>query len=202
MMYKFLNSAGAKKLAKASVSVIAVLMLNNTVLAADVNSVSAESFAQYGREDAYWIATVSCEGGAENIIQRKTDGDSWCPKGALNLCSTDKDTAAKNACSDDYTQLAKAAKERELQAENAKAQEEARRRQQAAAAEAKQREAAAKPAPVVRESSQETIQEKILIQEERIKIEQEKLQLRSREIELEKRAVEIEELLKDTDSPS
>jgi len=185
MMYKFLNSAGAKKLAKASVSVIAVLMLNNTVLAADVNSVSAESFAQYGRE-----------------IQRKTDGDSWCPKGALNLCSTDKDTAAKNACSDDYTQLAKAAKERELQAENAKAQEEARRRQQAAAAEAKQREAAAKPAPVVRESSQETIQEKILIQEERIKIEQEKLQLRSREIELEKRAVEIEELLKDTDSPS
>jgi len=163
---------------------------------AAVTSLSPEAFAQYGKENAFWEVTVSCEGSdVERIIQRKTDADSWCPKGAENLCSEERNEAAKNACGDDYSALL----DREVRAKQEQADQERLARQQRAAEEERQRAQAAaaskaRAKPTISPADAK-LRSRISIQEQRIKLDQEKLELRRRELALERRAIEIEEIL-------
>lgn len=182
------------------ISICALLVICVPIQAASVVELSPEEFAQYGPEDAYWTVQVTCDtSDAENIIQRKTDGNSWCVKGDTSLCSEQKNTAANLACSDEF--LAK------LESDNAR--ENARKREQRLQEE-RQRQVAARPAavrvpakapvksplnaPVVTAIDPE-IQKRISIEEQRLSIEQERLKLRRRELKLEQRKVEIQELL-------
>jgi len=45
---------------------------------AQLKSTTAENFAQYGPEDAYWVFSAICADDSERPIQRKTDGNQWC----------------------------------------------------------------------------------------------------------------------------
>lgn len=189
---------------KATKRVTALLVMSTlsaVSLAAPVTSIAPETFAQYGKENAFWEASVSCaDVDAPRVIQRKTDGEVWCPKGAANLCDASKDKAAANACGDEYSSLIEQdsrAKEQEEQAEIARQkaeQEQQRRRQQEELR--RQQAAAAKPKPRPTISADEVkLRNKISIQEARIKLDQEKLVLRRRELALERRALEIEDIL-------
>jgi hypothetical protein len=164
---------------------------------AAVVELSAEDFAQYGQEDAYWTVNVTCEGSSsENIIQRKTDGTEWCAKNDATACDEAKDAVAKMVCSDEYLSNLDASKNRE----------EARIREERAAQVQRENAARKTTAPVVRvlvpaapaktaPAEDNSLQNKISIEEQRLSIEQERLKLRRRELELERRAVEIEEQL-------
>jgi hypothetical protein len=159
---------------------------------AAVVELSAEDFAQYGQEDAYWTVNVTCEGSsAENIIQRKTDGTDWCAKEDANACNEAKDEVAKIVCGDQYLS----------NLSNTKTIVDTPKRVEPAV---QTRPAARKTvAPVVRvivpaaaaPVENNNLQNKISIEEQRLSIEQERLKLRRRELELERRAGEIEELL-------
>lgn len=179
---------------------LAMAVISPAALAAKVASVSPETFAQYGKENAFWEISVRCEGiEPERIIQRKTDGDDWCPKGADNLCGPDKAQAAINACDEEYASTIEQdtrAKEQEQKAqiERSKAQQDELRRQQAAAKPKPQ----VKPRPSISatiSANEAKLRNKISIQEDRIKLDQAKLELRRKELVLERRSIEIEEIL-------
>jgi len=89
---------------KTTYSLIAIFLtlINQPTLAANVASLSEVNFAQYGKEDAYWVVTVTCDNQSKHIVQQKTDQDRWCPKGSNDFCSEDKNTAFDNVCSDAY----------------------------------------------------------------------------------------------------
>ena len=89
---------------KTTYSLIAIFLtlINQPTLAANVASVSEVNFTQYGKEDAYWVVTVTCDNQSKHIVQQKTDQDRWCPKGSNDFCSEDKNTAFDNVCSDAY----------------------------------------------------------------------------------------------------
>jgi len=162
--------------------------------AANVTDMSSESFAQYGKEDAYWVISVSCDNdNQKRTIQRKTDSEQWCPKGNTALCSTDKQVVAKNACGNEYTTQNKL-----LAAEKAKKIAAKKRQQQLAA---QQREAAEKAAAeaAIQKAEQE-LKERIVLEERMIEIEQKRLELLQRELEVDRRIVEIDDLIKQADS--
>lgn len=181
-----------KNMTKAT-RLIALLFISmitcSTGFAANVASVSKENFAQYGKEDAYWVVTVSCDDGNEHVVQRKTDQDSWCPKGSDSLCSEDKEVAYKNACSEAYTQQTK-----ENQAEAA-----AKRRAQEAARAAAEEQRIAREIAAAEQAAfeaEQNLKNKIAIEEKLLRIEQERLALSQRQLEIERRIVEINDLLK------
>lgn len=170
---------------------------------AQVTNISSETFAQYGKDEAYFVADVSCnQGGAARAIQRKTDGDEWCGKDVAGFCGASKDAAAKKVCSSDYTATleeveTKAKAEREAAA--AKARAVAAEKERAAQARKAQQERA-RAAQIERDkkaavAAAAPLKKKISIEEQLIKIEQEKLDLRRQELELQRRAVEIQKLL-------
>ena len=183
-------------------TVFALTLANNAQ--AQVASISAETFAQYGKDDAYFVADVECEqGGSTRAIQRKTDGNDWCGKDVTGYCGASKDAAAKKVCSTEYSSAislledktkaeeaaaaaqarADSERERAAVAERERADQARRAQQQRARAE-QERKAAAAP-----------LKKKISIEEQLITIEQEKLDLRRQELELQRRAVEIQKEL-------
>lgn len=157
--------------------------------AANVLSTSGESFAQYGKEDAYWVVTVNCDDNTKYVVQRKTDGEQWCPKGNNSLCSSDKSIAAKNSCSEaNNTAVAKKAKviktkAAPIQQENARLTFEQREAAEKAAVERKIREAEYK------------LQQRIEADEKLLLISTELSNLSLREQQIEQRIIEIDELL-------
>ena len=168
------------------------VLIGSQTLAANVVSVSDESFAQYGKEDAYWVMSVTCDDdNGERIIQRKTDEDTWCPKDSTDLCSEDKATAQQNACGDAYTAslvAIKAQAQQQRQSQNAQRLEAQRQQElEKAAIEQKIREEELK------------IQNKIALEEQVLAIEQERLALTTRELEIENRLIEIDKLIKNAD---
>ncbi|MFT5574252.1 MAG: hypothetical protein ACI9FR_003190 [Cryomorphaceae bacterium] len=195
---KSCNSVSKKSFFTFYAFVIPLIMFAPIAWSAAVVELSAEDFAQYGQEDAYWTVNVTCEGSsAENIIQRKTDGSQWCAKEDANACDEAKDTVAKRVCSDQYLS----------NLDNSKNLEDTRKSEERAAQtrRANERQLAARKtaAPVVRvitsvaaaPAVDKNLLNKISIEEQRLSIEQERLKLRRRELELERRAVEIEEQL-------
>ncbi len=164
------------------------ILTSNLVSAANVLSTSEESFAQYGKEDAYWVVTVNCDDNTAYVVQRKTDGVRWCPKGNNSLCSNDKSVAAKNSCSEANTAVAKKAKvikakAAPIQQENARLTFEQREAAEKAAVERKIREAEYK------------LQQRIDNDEKLLLISTELSNLSLREQQIEQRIIEIDELL-------
>lgn len=166
-------------------SILLASAISNTLFAADVTNVSSESFVQYGKENAYWAVSVSCDDGlSDRVVQRKTDSETWCPKDDDSLCSEDKLVATQNACSPAYqAEVIATAKKKAL---------ESRRRAKAAEAAAKEKENAER---VIREAEL-ALQNKISIDEQLVAIEQKRLELSQQELEIDRRIVEIDEILK------
>jgi len=161
-------------------SLIASTFHSSNAVAANVTTLSEESFEQIGK-DAFWIISVSCDdGNGDRRVQRNADTDTWCPKGDDSLCNEDKATAAKNACSDAYKAQLIAKQE---------AQEKQKADELAAAREKESIEQAIYEA-------EQALQAKILIEEALTAIEQKRLKLVDQELKIERRLTEIEEILK------
>lgn len=182
-----------------SILLIGFFVLSSTSAQSQVSSISAEDFAQYGTEAAYWVATVTCTDGSERKIQRKTDGNLWCGKDVSGYCRELKNEAADLVCGDSYSVVWQnqnsAAAEEAAQREA----EERRRRQQAEQRRAEQRianqEAQRREQQAAAAAASGPSPEQLSIEEELITIEQEKIELRKQELELRRRAVEIQALL-------
>ncbi|RBP48425.1 hypothetical protein [Arenicella xantha] len=190
-----------KQSAALSLMILAALGLS-PVSHAKVKSQTADEFAQYGPEDAYWVFTVTCADDSERKVQRKTDGEQWCAKDVDGFCDTDRVIAAEKSCSEEYLAAAGQASTKakpaapkpsaDQQRAAAEKEREAKRRQQQERERAAQ---AAKEKADAEAKREQEAKDQISIQEELLKIEQEKLNLRRQELELQQRAVEIEELL-------
>jgi len=169
------------------VKLTALLLLNaslSSAFAADVVNVSKETFAQYGKEDAYWEVIVSCEGSdIQRTVQRKTDKDTWCPKGNNSLCSEDKSIAYKNACNATYSAELQNALIEKRKIEQAQTE----RREQQARLAAQQRAAAQKQ------------QNQIALEERLLSLEQQRLSLSKQQLKIENRISEIDEILENED---
>jgi len=187
-----------------------ILFVGTTLFAgtalSQVSSISSDNLVQYGKDDAYWVASVTCTDESERIIQRKTDGNEWCGKAIEGFCDSTKESTAAKICGAQYTSsLSLLEATKQAQNEAAQAEQRAKRAEQERLAEQqraeqrrladqrveqqrleREKKAAAAAAPLKRQ---------ITIDEELIQIEQEKLNLRRQELELQRRAVEIEALL-------
>ena len=170
---------------------------------AQVANIAPETFAQYGKNEAYFVAEVSCtEGSATRAIQRKTDGEEWCGKEVAGYCGENKDDAAKKVCSSDYSAAISELESNEKAEKEAAAAQARAAQEQARAAEARrlqQQQQQARAAQAEREkqaaAAAAPLKKKISIEEQLIKIEQEKLDLRRQELELQRRAVDVQKLL-------
>lgn len=162
---------------------------------AQVESVSSETYAQYGK-DAYWEAAVTCTNIDEpRVIQRNADwsGD-WCGKAITSVCATEKNDMADKVCSNSYTieldQIEQTEREEQAELDRQKTEQQRitnqKRQQQRIANQKKE---------IGQTQGQQGLANNILIEEQIIAIELEKLELRKKELELESRAAEIEELL-------
>jgi len=198
-----------KKIARIAM-VVAMNFVVSSAVIAQVESISPESFAQYGQDNAFWVAEVTCSGESnKRLIQRKTDGNEWCGKDVVGNCAENKDDVARKVCSPTYSAAMasaideqKAAQEAEKAALVAKAAEakaaklEAQRKEKALAAKRRQAaEAKARAEEKKKALAAAPIKKKISIEQQLIKIEQEKLELRGEELKLKRRAVEIKALL-------
>ncbi len=203
-----------KRVLKPVITFVSTMLFASSAMS-QVSSISSDNLVQYGKEDAYWVADVSCADDSKRPIQRKTDSNNWCGKEVEGFCDTTKESAAKKVCGAQYTSSlslleatkqaqndAAQAEERANRAERERAdqrrladqriqQQRLEREQQAArqkrVADEEQRIAAEK-----RNATPAPLETQISIQEELIQIEQEKLDLRRQELELQRRAVEIE----------
>jgi len=172
----------------------------NTAMS-QVSSISNDELVQYAKEQAYWVANVTCASGGKRVVQRKTDGDEWCAKEIEGYCDAAKEGAAEKACTNDYTS-ALTARESARQAQANAAREQARARQaeqqrqeQRRLADQRIAQQRAERERQAAEAAAAPLKKQINIEEELIKIEQEKLDLRRQELELQRRAVEIQALL-------
>ncbi len=187
------------RMIKTVMTVIATVALTSTAQA-EVASIAPENFAQYDKDEAYWVAEVSCkQTDGTRTIQRKTDGNEWCGKDLPGFCDTDKDDAANKVCGAEYTS-ALAAIDDKIKAEKAAAVAQARAtkaEQDSAAAQRRQaqQERVRAQNERDRQAAAAPLKKKISIEEQLIKIEQEKLDLRRQELELQRRAVDIQKLL-------
>jgi flagellar biosynthesis GTPase FlhF len=181
----------------------AILFVSTALFAgtalSQVSSISGDNLVQYGKDQAYWVADVTCADESTRIVQRKTDGNEWCGKEVEGFCDTIKEAAATKICGPQYTNslslvvAAKKAQDDAEQAEQRAKRAERERTEQRRIAnrqleqqqlERERKAAAAAP-----------LQKQISIDEELIKIEQGTLNLRRQELELQRRAVEIQALL-------
>ncbi len=164
-----------------------------------VSNISSDNLVQYGKDQAFWVADVTCADDSIRVIQRKTDGNEWCGKAVEGFCDITKEGTAKKICGPEYTsslsllQATKQAQDNAAQAEQRAKRAEQERAEQRQLAnerieqqriEREQQAAAAAP-----------LKKQITIEEELIQIEQDKLNLRRQELELQRRAVEIQALL-------
>ena len=165
----------------------AVLMIvSKTSLAAGIEDVSSDNFVQYGKEDAYWAVTVTCNDKSKHVVQRKTDAESWCPKNDSSVCNEDKTVAFEYVCSDAYLAKIEQAKPKPVVAKVQPAQPTSpsiTSAQEKAAVEQKIR------------AAEQKIQELIIIQDSIASINQELSKLNNEELELKRRITEIDVIL-------
>ena len=185
-----------KTVFKPCILLVCSLMYSLTAVS-QVSTISGDNLVQYGKQQAYWEADVTCSDNSERVVQRKTDGDEWCGKAIEGFCEPVKENAAQKVCAAEYTSAlaareeARQARNRAVEAQRAR-QAELQREEQRRLADQRieqqrlEREKRAAAAPQ---------EKRINIEEELIRIEQEKLDLRRQELELQRRAVEIQELL-------
>ena len=188
-----------KTLLKPSILFITSALFANAAMS-EVSTISSDSLVQYAKEQAYWVATVTCSDDSQRVIQRKTDGNEWCGKAVDGFCDADKEAAADRICGTQYTSaLSLLEATKQAQNEAAEAEERARRaereRQEQLAAQQRQQQAERE-----RQAATAPLKRQITIEEELIQIEQEKLNLRRQELELQRRASEIEALLEGKDA--
>lgn len=195
-----------KLVLKLSITHLCSVVIASSLLAtsayAEVSSISSDNLVQYAKEEAYWVADVSCSDGSKRTIQRKTDGNEWCGKDVEGFCDSTKETTATKICGAQYSSaLALLETAKQAQNDAAQAEERARRAERERAEQRRladqrieeqrlerERQAAA-------EAAAAPLKKQISIEEELLKIEQEKLDLRRQELELQRRAVEIQSLL-------
>jgi len=194
-----------KALLKSIIPFIGTVLFTSTAVS-EVSSISGDNLVQYGKEEAYWVADVTCDDNSQRGIQRKTDGDQWCGIDFDGFCDTTKESTAKKVCSAQYTSSlnlleatkqaqnsAAEAEERAKRAEEARAQsiraEQRRLADQRLESQRLERQRVANAAEV------EPLKKRINIDEDIIRIENEKLKLRRQELELQRRASEIQSLL-------
>lgn len=199
-----------KLVLKPSITLIRSIVIASSLFAtaaqAEVSSISSDNLVQYGKEQAFWVADVSCSDGSQRTIQRKTDGNEWCGKDVEGFCDSTKEGTATKICGAQYTsalallETAKQAQNEAVQAEERARRAERERAEQRRLADKRiqeqraerERQAAAAAAAA---AAAEPLKKQISIEEELLKIEQEKLDLRRQELELQRRAVEIQSLL-------
>lgn len=186
-----------------SLTLIFLTLISQYTSASNVASVSQESFAQYGKEDAYWVVTVACDNQSKHIVQRKTDHDTWCPKANNNLCSDDKKIAFENACSNESTvetevvKAVKVVKAAEIEkvkvneTENAKVAVQKKRVQTLAAQDVQEK---ATIEQRIRAAEQK-IQQQFFIEDSLASIQKEIRTLDGREQEIQQRLAQINELI-------
>lgn len=166
-----------------------------------VSNISSDNLVQYGKDQAFWVADVTCTDESTRVIQRKTDGNEWCGKAIEGFCDTTKEAAAKKICSDQYSsslsllQAAKQAQQDAAQAEQRAKQAEQERAEQRRLANERIEEQRVERERQEAEAQAAPLKKQITIEEELIQIEQDKLNLRRQELELQRRAVEIQALL-------
>ena len=165
---------------------ISLTLISQYTSAARVTNVSKESFAQYGKENAYWVVTVTCDDESKHTVQRKTDQDTWCPKGNNDSCSDNKNVASENVCSD--ASLAKT-KETKDQTQTAAAQQ-AREAQRVKDAQEK-----ALVEQKIREAEQR-IQQQIFLEESIASIQKQIQTLDGREQQIQQRLALINEIIR------
>jgi len=184
---------------------ICFALISQHTSATNVANTSKENFAQYGKEDAYWVVTVTCNNQNQHTVQRKTDQDTWCPKDKTDSCNEDKKVTFEYVCSDAYAETIKQAEttkpveitkkintaKRVSITDQSKAQaittQKAAQAQDKALAEQKKREA------------EQKIQQKIYIEQSIASIQQEIQTLNNREREIQKRLVEIGDIIRSND---
>lgn len=166
----------------------------NGVSYAQVKSMTPETLAQYGPEDAYWVFSAVCSDDSERQVQRKTDGQQWCGKDIDGFCQQDKSKAADMVCGQEYSQGL--ALQRETQrAQRARVQAQRERERQRTAERQRAAQALAEQQRQQAQVAAATSSQRISIEEELIEIQQEKIELRREELELQRRAQEIQSLL-------
>lgn len=187
-----------KTLLKPAILFVGAALFASTAMS-QVSNISSDNLVQYGKDQAYWVANVTCSDESKRVIQRKTDSNEWCGKAVEGYCDATKESTAKKICGAQYTstlsllEAAKKAQDNADQAEKRAQRAERERFEQRRLAEERikqqqlerERKAAA-AAP---------LKKQITIEEELIQIEQEKLNLRRQELELQRRAVEIQSIL-------
>jgi len=173
--------------------------LFNSVAKSQVSAISSDNLVQYGKEEAYWVADVTCSDDSKRSIQRKTDGNEWCGKAVDGFCDASKEGTAEKICGAQYSS-ALSLLEATKQAQNnaAQAEERAKRAEQERAEQRRLAEQRIQQQRAEREriaAAAAPLKRQITIEEELIQIEQEKLDLRRQELELQRRSTEIEALL-------
>ena len=208
-----------KKVLKPAV-IFATTVLFSSSAMSQVSGISSDNLVQYGKEEAYWAAEVTCADESKRVIQRKTDSSAWCGKAVAGFCDKTKEDAAKKICGTQYTSSlglleaarqaqndAALAEDRAKRAERERADQrrltDQRLQQQRAERQAReaqeQRIAEQQIGEAKKSATPAPLETQISIQEELIQIDQEKLNLRRQELELQRRAAEIEaELNKNT----
>ena len=184
------------------IALLSLLLASNTINASNVANTSKESFAQYGKEDAYWVVTVTCNDNSEHIVQRKTDQEAWCPKGNDSTCNEDKTAAFNTVCSEAYAIKSKEIEAaEELKRQEIAAQQQQEQAQQAQAQQAQNRQTEEEKAAALQaiRDAEQKIQQQIFI-EESIQIVQRQLAtLSNREREIQRRIAEIDALIESDD---
>lgn len=199
-----------KNVLKPAMIFVSTVLFTSSAIS-QVSSVSSDNLVQYGKEDAYWVADVTCADDSKRVIQRKTDSNTWCGKDIDGFCDETKDAAAIKICGTQYTSsLALLEAARQAQNDAAAAQDRANRAERERAEQRRladqrlQEQIAERQAREQRIAQEQRIalekknaapaplKTQISIQEELIQIDQEKLDLRRQELELQRRAAEIE----------
>jgi hypothetical protein len=174
-------------------------ILFSSMAISQVSNISNDNLVQYGKDDAYWVADVTCSGDSKRVIQRKTDGNEWCGKAVDGFCDGTKESLAVKICGAEYTSalsLINAAKQAQLNA--SRAEERTKRAETERANQRRLADERIKQQRLERaeqEAAAAPLKKQINIEEELLKIEEEKLNLRRQELDLQRRAVEIEALL-------
>lgn len=173
------------------------------VHAAEIDSLSSELLEQVG-EDAYWQATVACEGSAIRVaIRQKLKQEEWCTKTELLPCEESKIAMAAQVCSnlgvfvaaesgDSTTDSMRSDRPNVDRDATAERESSAKR-----AAEARLKaEQQAKESQQVAEASAALKAEELELQTERDKLEQEKMSVQQAELELSAKEREVKAQLK------
>ncbi len=83
---------------------LSVFLILSSNAVAQVVSVSADKFAQYDVNEAYWEVVVECSSSLQprRTIRQNHNESKWCSKEFSSVCSQDKQSAAELICGVDY----------------------------------------------------------------------------------------------------